>query len=53
MQDQLDGVYFNTDAWAYIIEPKIKLMYEDKNDWGKYKLSTSWHYFNEVSLGRS
>lgn len=53
IQDQLDGVYLNTDAWAYIIEPKIKLMYEDKNDWGKYKLSTSWHYFNGVGWGEA
>lgn len=51
--DQLEGVYLNTDAWAYIVEPKIKLIYEDKNNWGKYKLSTSWHYFNGVGWGEA
>ena len=51
--EQLDGLYLNTDAWAYIIEPKIKLIYEDKNNWGKYKLSTSWHYFNGVGWGEA
>ncbi|KWU02626.1 Solitary outer membrane autotransporter beta-barrel domain [Vibrio toranzoniae] len=50
---QLDGTYLNTDAWAYIIEPKIKLIFEDKNDWGKYKLSTSWRYFNGVGWGEA
>lgn len=52
-KDQLDGVYLNTDAWAYIIEPKVKLTFEDKNDWGKYKLSTSWHYFNGIGWGEA
>ncbi|MFA0194578.1 Solitary outer membrane autotransporter beta-barrel domain [Vibrio artabrorum] len=49
----LDGVYVNTDAWAYIIEPKIKLTYEDKSDWGKYKFSSSWHYFKGVGWGEA
>ena len=53
IQDQLDGLYYNTDAWAYIIEPKIKLTFEDKNHWGSYKLSTSWHYFNGVGWGEA
>tara|TARA_Y100001960_G_C14652159_1_gene816477 strand:+ start:148 stop:1134 length:987 start_codon:yes stop_codon:yes gene_type:complete len=53
IQDQLDGLYYNTDAWAYIIEPKIKLTFEDKNHWGRYKLSTSWHYFNGVGWGEA
>ncbi|NOI40252.1 Solitary outer membrane autotransporter beta-barrel domain [Vibrio sp. 070316B] len=53
IQDQLDGLYYNTDAWAYIIEPKIKLIFEDKNHWGRYKLSTSWHYFNGVGWGEA
>ncbi len=53
IKDQLDNVYLNTDAWAYIIEPKIKLTFEDKNDWGKYKLSTSWHYFNGIGWGEA
>ena len=53
IQGRLDGLYLNTDAWAYIIEPKIKLMFEDKNDWGKYKLSTSWHYFNGIGWGEA
>ncbi len=53
IQEQLDGVYYNTDAWAYIIEPKIKLTFEDKNDWGRYKLSTSWHYFNGFGWGEA
>ncbi len=52
-KDQLDGVYLNTDAWAYIVEPKVKLTFEDKNDWGKYKLSTSWHYFNGIGWGEA
>ncbi|UPR54847.1 Solitary outer membrane autotransporter beta-barrel domain [Vibrio cyclitrophicus] len=53
IKDQLDNVYLNTDAWAYIIEPKIKMTFEDKNDWGKYKLSTSWHYFNGIGWGEA
>lgn len=53
IQDQLDGLYYNTDAWAYIIEPKIKLTFEDKNHWGRYKLSTSLHYFNGVGWGEA
>ncbi|MEZ9399024.1 Solitary outer membrane autotransporter beta-barrel domain [Vibrio splendidus] len=53
IKGQLDGVYLNTDAWAYIIEPKIKLTFEDKSDWGKYKLSTSWHYFNGLGWGEA
>lgn len=53
IKDQLDNVYLNTDAWAYIIEPKIKMIFEDKNDWGKYKLSTSWHYFNGIGWGEA
>ncbi|KAA8600927.1 hypothetical protein F0Z19_1433 [Vibrio cyclitrophicus] len=52
-KDQLDGVYLNTDAWAYIVEPKVKLTFEDKHDWGKYKLSTSWHYFNGIGWGEA
>jgi len=53
IKGQLDGIYLNTDAWAYIIEPKIKLTFEDKSDWGKYKLSTSWHYFNGLGWGEA
>lgn len=34
----LDGFIVNTDAWAYIVEPNIKLTYDDLHTWGVLKL---------------
>ncbi|MBW3698070.1 hypothetical protein EK599_20525 [Vibrio sp. T187] len=53
IRDQLDGVYVNTYAWAYIVEPSIELGFEQPRDWGRWKISTSWHYFNGVGWGEA
>lgn len=52
-RDQLDGVYVNTYAWAYIVEPSIALRFEQPQSWGRWKLSSSWHYFNGVGWGEA
>ena len=49
----LDGFIVNTDAWAYIVEPKIKLTYQDLHDWGRLKISSSWHYFYGYGWGEA
>ncbi|MGF1754680.1 Solitary outer membrane autotransporter beta-barrel domain [Vibrio makurazakiensis] len=52
-RDQIDGVYVNTYAWAYIIEPSITLQYEKPSPWGRWKFSSSWHYFNGIGWGEA
>jgi len=49
----LDDIYLNTDAWAYIVEPSIKLTYETPQNWGRLKVSSSWHYFYGYGWGEA
>ncbi len=49
----LDGVIFNTSAWANIYEPHIKLSYQKDENWGKWKFSSSGHYFYGFGWGEA
>lgn len=51
IQPALDGLFFNTTAWANIYEPHIKLNYQQQENWGKWKLSSSGHYFYGYGWG--
>jgi len=44
-EPRLDGVYFNTQANAAIIEPNAKLTYTKDKSWGKWELSSDFNYF--------
>lgn len=45
IQPLLDGILFNTSAWANIYEPHIKFSYQQEQQWGTWKLFSSSHYF--------
>ncbi|MDA0148357.1 Solitary outer membrane autotransporter beta-barrel domain [Vibrio sp. LaRot3] len=41
----LDGLMFNTTAWAATIEPHVTLKYNHDTEWGSWNASSSAHYF--------
>ena len=47
----LDGFIVNTDAWAYIVEPNIKLTYQDLHKWGANKIKLELALLLWVWLG--
>ncbi|WP_373563698.1 Solitary outer membrane autotransporter beta-barrel domain [Vibrio sp. Y2-5] len=47
----LDGLLFNTTAWANIYEPHLKLSYKKNEDWGKWQVSSAGHYFYGYGWG--
>ncbi len=49
----LDGLLFNTSAWANIYEPHVKLTYNKDERWGKWKISSSGHYFYGYGWGEA
>lgn len=49
----LDGLLFNTSAWANIYEPHLKLSYKKNEDWGKWQVSSAGHYFYGYGWGEA
>lgn len=49
----LDGLLFNTTAWANIYEPHLKLSYKKNEDWGKWQVSSAGHYFYGYGWGEA
>lgn len=49
----LDGVLFNTTAWANVFEPHFKLKYQAVEPWGRWHVSSSWHYFYGYGWGHA
>jgi len=45
LKDELDGVYFNTQATALLIEPNAKLTYIKDKSWGKWEFLSDFSYF--------
>lgn len=43
-QDELDGVFYNLSANAFIIEPNVKLTYNKEKNWGK------WQYLSDLNV---
>lgn len=41
----LDGVVFNTSAWATTLEPHVELKYNRERDWGSWNVTSAVHYF--------
>jgi hypothetical protein len=44
-QPQLDGIYYNLDENALIIEPNIQFTYTKPKTWGKWQFSSQLDYF--------
>ncbi|WP_260261875.1 Solitary outer membrane autotransporter beta-barrel domain [Vibrio intestinalis] len=44
-QPFLDGLMFNTSAWAASVEPHIEFKYNEETEWGSWNASSSSHYF--------
>ncbi len=51
VKPQLDGVLFNTDAYAVIFEPTLTIRYNQSMPWGHWRVSGSAHYFYGVGGG--
>ncbi|OEF23219.1 Solitary outer membrane autotransporter beta-barrel domain [Vibrio rumoiensis] len=49
----LDGNVYNTSSYSYIIEPNLAFEYKLNKDWGYWKYTTSFNYFNGVMWGES
>lgn len=49
----IDGVLVNTNAWANIYEPSIKLKYHKDKDWGSWNVNSTWHYFYGYGWGEA
>ncbi|WP_428775366.1 Solitary outer membrane autotransporter beta-barrel domain [Vibrio sp.] len=49
----LDKVLFNTSAWAAVYEPHIKLRYQSEESWGRWRATSSWHYFYGYGWGEA
>ncbi|MCA0937550.1 Solitary outer membrane autotransporter beta-barrel domain [Vibrio alginolyticus] len=47
----LEGVYFNTDAWAAIGEINATLKYQENQSWGTWYLWSAPHYFYGTAWG--
>ncbi|MGI2882438.1 Solitary outer membrane autotransporter beta-barrel domain [Vibrio furnissii] len=47
----LDNLLFNTTAWANVYEPHFKLKYQAEESWGRWNVSSSWHYFYGYGWG--
>ncbi|RJX75788.1 hypothetical protein DZ860_02015 [Vibrio sinensis] len=41
----LDGLIFNSSAWAVSVEPHITVNYLQRKDWGSWGIESSAHYF--------
>jgi hypothetical protein len=44
-RDQLDGLYFNVEANAFLIEPNIRFTYDNEQEWGNWIFSRDYNYF--------
>ena len=49
-QPELDGVFFNLSANAFIIEPNVKLSYSQQKDWGKWELNNDLNLFTGITF---
>ncbi len=49
----LDGVVFNTDAYALTLEPSLMLKYQRSQRWGEWNVSSSAHYFYGFGMGEA
>ena len=49
-QAQLDGIFLNLSANAFIIEPNVKLSYSQQKDWGKWEFNNDLNVFSGVTF---
>lgn len=49
-QDQLDGIFLNLSANAFIIEPNLRLTYSQKKNWGKWEFNNDLNVFSGVTF---
>ncbi|EKO3950627.1 Solitary outer membrane autotransporter beta-barrel domain [Vibrio fluvialis] len=49
----LDNLLFNTTAWANVYEPHFKVKYKSEESWGRWQVSSSWHYFYGYGWGEA
>ena len=47
---QLDGVYLNLSANAFIIEPNLKLSYRQEKAWGKWEFNNDLNVFTGITF---
>ncbi|MEH0758958.1 Solitary outer membrane autotransporter beta-barrel domain [Vibrio sp. 16] len=53
VKPQLDGVLFNTSAWALSYEPHVKAKYHKTTEWGSWNFSSTFHYFYGYGWGEA
>ncbi|MGD8110292.1 Solitary outer membrane autotransporter beta-barrel domain [Vibrio sp. TRT 17S01] len=53
LKPKLDGVVFNTDAWAVAAEPHIELKYDSAEKWGSWNATSAAHYFYGYGWGEA
>tara|TARA_Y100001960_G_scaffold329406_1_gene420644 strand:- start:1995 stop:2981 length:987 start_codon:yes stop_codon:yes gene_type:complete len=53
IKPQVDGILFNTDAWALSYEPHIEAKYLKLTEWGSWNFSSTFHYFYGVGWGEA
>ncbi|UGA57106.1 Solitary outer membrane autotransporter beta-barrel domain [Vibrio sp. VB16] len=51
--NSLDGVAYNTDAWAFLLEPSFKIGYRKEVDWGNWQLSSRLNYASGRGWGEA
>lgn len=49
----LDGVIYNTEAWAALVEPSFKLGYKVNKPWGNWKVSSRVNYLTGRGWGQA
>ncbi|MFB9136053.1 Solitary outer membrane autotransporter beta-barrel domain [Vibrio olivae] len=49
----LNGLIFNTSAWAIVYEPQLKVQYQHDTGWGSWNFFSSGHYFYGYGWGEA
>lgn len=53
VKPELEGVLFNTDAWAATLEPHVEVKYDVPKAWGSWNAASSFHYLNGRGWGEA
>lgn len=52
-KNSLDGVAYNTSAWALLIEPSINIGYKEEEGWGNWQVTSRLNYFSGTGWGQA
>lgn len=52
-RNSLDGVAYNTSAWAFLVEPSFKVGYKKDVDWGNWQITSRLNYFTGTGWGKA